>query len=158
MPSIPWASTPNGFIPGASSSLSVLEAYAMPPTDGRNHGNVVTGTILVDSFESHAFFDFGASFSFVSEGFVVHADLVMYKISVSIMVSSARGLISSCSVCPGCSIFLANEIFVANLVLITLEPFNVILVMDWISQYWAIISCFWKTVSLKAPSRREVIF
>jgi hypothetical protein len=119
---------------------------------------VVTGTISVDSFDAHALFDSGASFSFVSEGFVVRARLSVQKISQAVVVSSARGLISSSSICPGCAIGLADEAFVANLVVIPLESFDVILGMDWLFQYRAVISCFWKTVSLQAPSGREVIF
>ena len=142
----------------APSAPPVPGAYAMPCVDGRDRGDVVTGIISVDSFDAHALFDSGASFSFVSEGFVVRASLSMQKISQSIVVSSARGLISSSSVCPGCAIHLADETFVANLVVIPLDPFDVILGMDWLSQYRAVISCFWKTVSLQAPSGREVVF
>jgi hypothetical protein len=29
---------------------------------------------------------------------------------------------------------------------------------DWLTQYRAVISCFWKTVLLQAPSGREVVF
>jgi hypothetical protein len=46
----------------------------------------------------------------------------------------------------------------ANLVVISLRAFDVILGMDWLSQYRAVISCFWKTVLLHAPSGREVVF
>ena len=89
---------------------------------------------------------------------MARAGLSMQKIGQSIVVSSAKGSISSHLICPGCHIFLAEEGFVANLVVIPLESFDVILGMDWLSQYRAIISCFWKTVSLQAPSGREVIF
>jgi hypothetical protein len=41
---------------------------------------------------------------------------------------------------------------------ISLGAFDVILGMDWLSQYRAVISCFWKTVLLQAPSGREVVF
>jgi hypothetical protein len=41
---------------------------------------------------------------------------------------------------------------------ISLGAFDVILGMDWLSQYCAVISCFWKTVLLQAPSGREVVF
>jgi hypothetical protein len=44
-------------------------------TDGRDHGDVVTGTISVDSFDAHTLFNFGASFSFVSDAFVARAHL-----------------------------------------------------------------------------------
>jgi hypothetical protein len=43
-------------------------------------------------------------------------------------------------------------------VVIALESFDVILGMDWLSQYWTVISYFWKTVSLQATSEREAIF
>lgn len=90
----------------------------------------MTGTISVDSFDAHALFDSGASFSFVSEAFVARAGLSVQRISQSIVVSSAKGLISSYSVCPGCSISLADETFTGNLVVISLESFDVILGMD----------------------------
>jgi hypothetical protein len=53
---------------------------------------------------------------------------------------------------------LAYEDFVANLVVIPLDVFDAILGMDWLSQYQAIISCFMKTISLHAPSGRDVTF
>jgi hypothetical protein len=41
---------------------------------------------------------------------------------------------------------------------ISLGAFDIILGMDWLSQYRAVISYFWKTVLLQAPSGREVVF
>ena len=61
-----WTSSIN-FTPGASASAGISRAYALPSTDGREKGDVVTGTISVDSFLAHALFDSGASYSFVSE-------------------------------------------------------------------------------------------
>jgi hypothetical protein len=66
--------------------------------------------------------------------------------------------ISSCSVCQGCSVILADMVFSTNLVVISLGAFDVIFGMDWLSQYRAVISCFWKTVLLQALSGREVVF
>jgi hypothetical protein len=57
-------------------------------------------------------------------------------------------LTSSTLVCQSCSIFLADETFLTNLVMIPVESFDVILGMDWLSQYQAVISSFWKTTSL----------
>jgi len=51
-----------------------------------------------------------------------------------------------------------DEDFVANLMVIPLKPFDIILGMDWLCRYHAVISCFWKTVSLQAPSGKELIF
>jgi hypothetical protein len=52
---------------------------------------------------------------------------------------------------------LVDEDFVANLVVIPLDVFDAILGMDWLSQCQAIISCLLETISLHAPSGRDVI-
>lgn len=155
-PTTLWGSSVN-FTLGASSSTGVSGAYVLPFTDGREQGDVVTGTVSVNSFDSHALFDSGASFSFVSENFVSRAGISVQRMGHPIVVSSANGSISSCSVYPGCFVILANEVFSANLVVISLGSFDVILGMDWLTQYRAAISCFWKTVLLQAPSGREVV-
>jgi hypothetical protein len=152
-----WGSSVN-FTPGASSSTSIFGAYVLPSADGREQGEVVTGTVLVDSFVAQALLDSGASYLFVSENFVSRAGLLVQRLSHPILVSSANGSISSYSVCQGCSVILADEVFSANLVVISLGAFDVILGMDWLSQYNAVISCFWKTMLLQALSGREVVF
>jgi hypothetical protein len=73
--SLPWTATPTGAMPGGSS-VGVFGAYALPSMDGRERGDVVTGTISVDSFDAHTLFDSGASFSFVSDAFVARARLL----------------------------------------------------------------------------------
>jgi hypothetical protein len=156
-PAAQWGSSVN-FTPGASSSAGISGAYVLPAADGREKADVVTGTISVDSFVAHALFDSGASYSFVSEDFVSRAGLSVQRLGRLILVSSANGSISSCSVCQECSVILADEVFSANLVVISLGAFDVILGMDWLSLYCAVISYFWKTVLLQAPSGREVVF
>jgi hypothetical protein len=49
----------------------------LPSVDGKEQGDVVTGTISVDSFVAHALFDSDASYSFVSENFVLRSGLLM---------------------------------------------------------------------------------
>jgi hypothetical protein len=73
-PAAQWGSSVN-FTLGASSSAGISGAYVLPAADGREQGDVVTGTISVDSFVAHALFDSGASYSFVSEDFVSWAGL-----------------------------------------------------------------------------------
>jgi hypothetical protein len=107
------------FTLGASSSVGISGAYVLPALDGREQGDVVTGTISVDSFVAHALFDSGASYSFVSEDFVSWAGLSVQRLGHPILVSFANGFISKCSVCQGCSVILAEEVFSANLVVIS---------------------------------------
>jgi hypothetical protein len=118
----------------------------------------VTGTISINSFDAFILFDSGASFSFISKAFVDCMGISIQQIGQPITVNYAKGHISSNYVCPSCVVRLADEDFVANLVVIPLDVFDAIHGMDWLSQYQAIISCFMKTISLHAPSGRDVIF
>ncbi|WVZ63928.1 hypothetical protein U9M48_013519, partial [Paspalum notatum var. saurae] len=103
-------------------------------------------------------FDSGATFSFVSLDFVKRAKLSSQEISQSIIVSPPGGLITNSVVCPGCTISIDGDNFVANLMVIPLLAFDVILGMDWLHCYRVVISCFWKTVSLEAPSGQTLTF
>jgi len=72
----------------------------MPSTDGHDRGDVVTGTISVDSFDAYVLFYYGTSFSFVSEGF--RTGISVQRISQAITINSAKGPLSSTIICPGC--------------------------------------------------------
>jgi hypothetical protein len=78
-PTAQWGSSVN-FTPGASSSAGISGAYVLPSADGREQGDVVTGTISIDSFVAHALFDSGASYSFVLEIFVSRAGLSVQRL------------------------------------------------------------------------------
>jgi len=119
---------------------------------------MVSGTLNVDSHDAHVLFDSDATFSFISLDFVRRANISSQQISESIHVSSPGGLISSLVVCPGCIISIGGDDFVANLMVIPLPVFDVILGMDWLQRYRAVISCFWKTGTLEAPSGQTITF
>jgi hypothetical protein len=130
----------------------------MPTSASFGRPDVMTGTLLVDSHDALVLFDSGATYSFVSLEFANKANLSRQQIGQSVVVNSPGGLISSSIVCPGCVISIDDQDFVANLIVIPLKPFDVILGMDWLHRYRAVLSCFWKTVSLQAPSGEELIF
>jgi hypothetical protein len=109
-PATPWGSSVN-FTLGASSFAGISRAYVLPSADGREQGDVVTGTVSVDSFVAHALFDSSASYSFVLENFVSRAGLSVQRMGHPIVVSSANGSIISCSVCQGCFAFLLMRSF-----------------------------------------------
>ena len=130
----------------------------MPTAESAGRPDVVTGTLLVDSFDALVLFDSGATYSFVSMVFARKANLSMQLISQSVLVSSPGGIIASSTVCPWCSIVIDGEKFTANLMVIQLEPFDVILGMDWLHSYRAVISCFCRTVSVQTSSGETLTF
>ena len=80
------------------------------------------------------------------------------EISQPVRVSSPGGLLSCCMVCPGCDISIEDEDFIANLFILPFQPFDVILGMDWLQAYKAVISCFWRIITLDSPSGRECVY
>lgn len=130
----------------------------MPAASSLGRPDVVTGTLSVDSHDALVLFDSGATFCFVSIEFAKRANLFSQEVSRSVQVSSPGGIISSSVVCLGCAISIDGEEFVANLIVIPLPLFDVILGMDWLNRYRAVISCFWKTITLEAPSGEEMVF
>jgi hypothetical protein len=74
IPSTTLTPSSTGFF-GPSSSTGIPGAYALPSASAAHRGDVVTGTISIDSFNAFILFDSGASFSFVSKAFVDHMDI-----------------------------------------------------------------------------------
>lgn len=130
----------------------------MPTASSLGRADVVSGTLAVDSHDAHVLFDSGASFSFISLDFARRVNISSHKISQSVHVSSPGGLISSSVVCLGCTISIDGDDFVANLIVIPLPVFDAVLGMDWLHRYRAVISCFWKTITLEVPSGHIITF
>jgi hypothetical protein len=55
---------------GPSSLTGIPRAYAVPLASAASRGDVVTGIVSIDSFDTFILFDSGASFSFISKAFV----------------------------------------------------------------------------------------
>jgi hypothetical protein len=121
----------------------------LPSANSASRGDVVIGTVSIDSFDAFILFDSGASFSFILKAFVDHMGISILQVGQPI---------SSNYVCPRSVVRLADEDFVTNLVVIPLDVFDAILGMDWLSQHQALIPCFIKTISLHAPSGRDMTF
>jgi hypothetical protein len=115
---------------GPSSSTGIPGAYALPSPSAAHCGDVVTGTVSIDSFDAFILLDYGASFSFISKAFVDRMGISIQQIEQPIIVNSAKWPIFSNYVCPGCVVRLADEDFVANPVVIPLDVFDAILGMD----------------------------
>jgi hypothetical protein len=75
---------------GPFSSTGIPRAYALPSASAAHRGDVVTGTVSIDSFDAFILFDSGASFSFVSKAFVDHMGISIQQIGQPITVNSAK--------------------------------------------------------------------
>ena len=62
------------------------------------------------------------------------------------------------TICRGCEVQIRNARLLADLIVLELEDLDVILGMDWLSKYRAVVNCFTKEVVLETPDHQRVSF
>ncbi|GJT16379.1 putative reverse transcriptase domain-containing protein [Tanacetum coccineum] len=102
--------------------------------------NVITGTFLLNNHYAFILFDSGANRSFMSTTFSSLIDVVPSALDVSYAVELADGrVVGSDTIIRGCTLNLLDHLFNIDIMPIELSSFNVIIGMDWLSTYHAVI-------------------
>ncbi|GKD48590.1 putative reverse transcriptase domain-containing protein [Tanacetum coccineum] len=115
-------------------------AYALRGGDGNPDSNVVTGTFLLNNHYAYILFDSGADRSFVSTTFSALIDIPLTALDVSYTIKLADGRIAeSDTIIRGCTLNLLDHPFSTDLMPVELGSFDVIIRMDWLSRYHAVI-------------------
>nr|GEV89708.1 hypothetical protein [Tanacetum cinerariifolium] len=124
---------------------------------GANSGsNVVMGTFLLNNSYATMLFDSGDDRSFVSTTFSALVDVIPSTLDVSYAVELADGRISKTNVIlRGCTLGLLGHPFKIDLMPIELSSFDVIIGMEWLAKYHAVIICDKKIVRI--PYGDEVL-
>jgi hypothetical protein len=89
IPSATLTPSSTGFS-GPSSLTGIPGAYALLIASAAHRGDVVTGTISIDSFDAFTLFDSGVSFSFVLKAFVDRMGISIQQIGQPITVNSTK--------------------------------------------------------------------
>ncbi|GJR57546.1 putative reverse transcriptase domain-containing protein [Tanacetum coccineum] len=109
--------------------------------------NVFTGTLLLNDRYASILFDTGADRSFVSTAFSSLIDITPTTLDYYYDVELADGkIIGVNTIIRGCTLNFLNHPFNINLMPVELGSFDVIIGMDWLSKYHAIIDCAEKVV------------
>ncbi|GJU22662.1 putative reverse transcriptase domain-containing protein [Tanacetum coccineum] len=109
--------------------------------------NVVTGTFLLNDRYASILFDTGADRSFVSTTFSSLIDITPTTLDHYYDVELADGkIIRINTIIRGCTLNFLDHPFNINLMPIELGSFDVIVGMDWLAKYHAIIDCAEKIV------------
>nr|GEU76506.1 hypothetical protein [Tanacetum cinerariifolium] len=138
-------------------------AYQGVPTcyecgaQGRNPGaNVVTGTFRLNNCCALILFYTGADKSFVSTTFSslinINPSTLNYSYDVELVDGQIIGLNT---VIRGCTLNFINHLFNMDLMPVALDSFDVIIGMDWLTTYHAVIVCDEKIV--RVPFRNETL-
>ncbi|GJV17215.1 putative reverse transcriptase domain-containing protein [Tanacetum coccineum] len=118
--------------------------------------NVITGTFLLNNRYASILFDIGANRSFVSTSFSSLIDITPTTLDHYYDVELADGkIIRINTIIRGCTLNFLNHPFNIDLMHVELGSFDVIIGMDWLAKYHAVIVCDEKLVCI--PFRNETL-
>jgi hypothetical protein len=132
--------------------LDHLEAEAVQETP-----DMIVGMFPVDSHIAEVLFDTGATHSFIIASWVEAHNLPITTMLTPIQIDSAGGRIRADSICLNVSVEIRGIAFAANLIVMGTQVIDVILGMNWLDKYQAVISCDKRTIKLVSPLGEEVV-
>ncbi|GJU55780.1 putative reverse transcriptase domain-containing protein, partial [Tanacetum coccineum] len=131
-------------------------AYAIGGGGTNPDSNIVMGTFLLNNCYALMLFDSGADRSFVSTTFSALLDVTPTTLDTSYAIELADGRISETNIIlRGCTLGLLGHPFDIDLMPVELGSFDVIIGMDWLVKYHALIVCDEKVVRI--PYGNEVL-
>jgi hypothetical protein len=118
---------------------------------------MIVGMFPVDSHIAEVLFDTGATHSFITASWVEVHNIPITTMSTPIQIDSVGGKVRADSVCLNVSVEIRGVEFPANLIVMGTQGIDVILGINWLDKYQAIISCDKRTIKLVSPVGEEVV-
>ncbi|GJS73063.1 putative reverse transcriptase domain-containing protein [Tanacetum coccineum] len=123
------------------------KVYAVGHARTNPDSNIVMSTFILNNRYASILFDTGADRSFMSIAFSSQFDTTPTTLDHYYDVELADGrIIGLNTIIRGCTLNFLNHQFNTNLMTIELGSFDVIIVMDWLAKYQAVIVCAEKIV------------
>ncbi|GJW41555.1 putative reverse transcriptase domain-containing protein [Tanacetum coccineum] len=134
----------------------VARAYVVGTVEINPNSNIVTGTFLLNNHYALILFDTSADRSFMSIAFSSLIDIVPTTLDHGYSVKLADGnIIEVNTLIRGCTLNFLNHPFNIDLMPVELGSFDVIIGMDWLTKYHAVIVCDEKLV--RVPFGNEIL-
>ncbi|GJV14353.1 putative reverse transcriptase domain-containing protein, partial [Tanacetum coccineum] len=125
------------------------KVYAVGNAGANPDNNVVTGTFLLNNRYASILFDTGADRSFVSTAFSSRIVITPTALDHDYNVELADGrIVGLNTIIRGCTLNFLNHPFNIDLMPVELGSFDVIIGMDWLAKYHAVIICAEKIVCI----------
>nr|GEV16437.1 putative reverse transcriptase domain-containing protein [Tanacetum cinerariifolium] len=132
--------------------------YKLGAMDVQQDPKVITGTFLLNNRYATTLFDSGADKSFMSTKFSTLIDIEPVKLDTFCDVELADGkVVSTNNVLIWCTLNLLNHSFPIDLMVIEQGSFDIIIGMDWLSRYDAVILCGKRKVRIPLEGKTLVI-
>ncbi|XP_059664153.1 uncharacterized protein LOC132309916 [Cornus florida] len=123
--------------------------FVVTPADPSSSPSVVRGIFLMSHYWARVLFDSGASYAFITSSFARALGLEVSQLDRPLYVDTlVEGSVALSRVFWSCSITIAGRVLELNLILLEMTGFDVILGMDWLSSFRAVIDCFRGRVSI----------
>ncbi|GKE56758.1 putative reverse transcriptase domain-containing protein [Tanacetum coccineum] len=135
----------------------IARAYAVGSAGTNPNSNVVTGTFLLNNRYASILFNTGADRSFISTAFSSLIDIILTTLDHGYDVELVDGrIIWVNTLIRGCTLNFLNHPFNIDLMPAEMVSFDVIISMDWLAKYHAVIVCDEKLV--RVPFGDEILF
>ncbi|GJX37374.1 putative reverse transcriptase domain-containing protein [Tanacetum coccineum] len=116
---------------------------------GNPDSNVITGTFLLNNHYASILFDTGADRSFISTAFSSLINIAPTLLENNYDVKIANGkIVGIDTIIRGCTLNFLDHPFNIDLMHVELDSFDVIIGMDWLRKYHAVIVCDEKLVQI----------
>ncbi|GKD05258.1 putative reverse transcriptase domain-containing protein [Tanacetum coccineum] len=126
----------------AGNDGATARAYAVGNTGKNSDANVVTGTFLLNNCYASILFTTGADRSLVSTAFSSLIDIIPSVLDHDYDVELAdEKIIGVNTIIRGCTVNFSNHPFNIDLMHVEFGSFDVIIGMDWLAKYHAVIVC-----------------
>ncbi|GJU90532.1 putative reverse transcriptase domain-containing protein [Tanacetum coccineum] len=127
-------------------------AFMLGAEEARQDSNIVTGTFTLNDHFATTLFDSGANYSFVSTTFIPLLGLEPSDLGFRYEIEIASGqLVEIDKVIKGCKLEIEGHVFDIDLIPFGHGSFDMIIGMDWLSNYKAEIICHEKVVRIPLP-------
>ncbi|GKC25090.1 putative reverse transcriptase domain-containing protein [Tanacetum coccineum] len=127
----------------------VARAYAVGDAGTNPKSNVVMGTFILNNHYALILFDTSADRSFISTAFSSLVDVIPITLDHGVDVKLADGrIIGVNTLIRGCTLNFLNHPFNVDLMPVEMGSFDIIIGMDWLSKYQAVIVCAEKIVRI----------
>ncbi|GJW14663.1 putative reverse transcriptase domain-containing protein [Tanacetum coccineum] len=125
------------------------KVYAVGNAGANPDNNVVTGTFLLNNRYASILFDTGADRSFVSTAFSSRIVITPTALDHDYNVELADGrIVGLNTIIRGCTLNFLNHPFNIDLMPVELGSFDMIIGMDWLAKYHAVIVCAEKIIRI----------
>ncbi|XP_075518276.1 uncharacterized protein LOC142552386 [Primulina tabacum] len=133
--------------------------FAMTKESVNPDSSVISGNILIYGKEAITLIDTGATHYFNSEVFMhsISVEPTIMPLHFNIVLPSGDEICPT-NIIKACPVQLGARLLFADLIVILMVAFDVILGMDWLFAYRAVIDCVSKTVKFLADDHDSDVF